>query len=295
MTPRRRGILMRRGAWFAALLGLERLLATLLGRPLLAELTGWPLLHGVDGDTALFQPGGVALVESLRTAGQGLSEGARFLLLSVVLAHVLLGPPLALLSTSLLAHRSSPWRCPHAGAWLRLVPRAYLLEALGWLGLGVLALTWYVLASTLTHQGYFLLGEFGHDLAQLGLFVGLGLGAFCLRTLVDLSRATLAKSRASVGASLATALELVAQRPLGLFAQAGWRLGMAWLLPVSAWLLGASWLVNSSGTPTTWQPATTLLAAQVAALGLRLSWIQVCLDAHHRRIQAAPREVVALR
>ena len=71
----------------------------------------------------------------------------------------------------------------------------------------MLALTWYVLASTLTHQCYFLLGEFGHDLAQLGLFVGLALGAFCLRTLVDLSRATLAKSRASVGASLATALE----------------------------------------------------------------------------------------
>ncbi len=277
MNARRRSVLMRRGAWFITLLGLERLLALLLARPWLTELASHPLLQGTEGDDALLVPGSLALVEFLRSSTASLAEDARGTLLSVLLAHALLRAPLALFSTTLLAHRSSPLRCPHAGAWLRLLPRAFLLQIGWWLGLGALGMAWYAFASVLTHQAYFWLGELGHDLLQLALLVALGFAALGLRVVVDLSRAALVKTRASLRSSVATAFVRTARTPFRLLTGAGLRLGVALLLVPFAWFLGALWLVNPESSRCTLPLTALLITAQAAALGLRFDWIRHCL------------------
>ncbi|HEY0469162.1 MAG TPA: hypothetical protein VGC79_33450 [Polyangiaceae bacterium] len=256
------------------------LLGLLISYPVLLAIRASAMTNGPDGDTVLFQPGSLLLLELLRLQAAGLAAAAQISLLLLGLSAIFELIPLAWALDSLLRPgRSLVERLPRAvglfpkflalGVIALLVQAAFLLAA-SLLGAALKP----VLASS---------DERLRNIAPIALF-GLGLLACgCFGGVLDIARATLVQRGARgerVGArdALAHALLCLRTQPFSVLigpypSVAGNALGLLG----SAWLLTRFVPVTASGVTI----ALSFGAHQLAMLfgiGWRVRWLGTALE-----------------
>lgn len=247
-----------------------------LGRGVLALLVVLPLSrqlsHAVarfpSGEAALFEPGGVMLIETLRLRSEALTAALSstwILLFSALVASWLL-------TSGLLSALSGPPR-QRPLSWLlrcaRWLPAHAMLVLGGWALRVLLLLMGLLLVVSLHHV---LRGAL-NERAQHGLLVGAALLAFVPLLLVqvwlDLARAGLRRYPRPVHRSALLALELLARHPIR-------RLSAYLLLTVAAY---AGMALGALLARQTSLPAVTALAQQLGFFWLcacRASWLWHC-------------------
>ena len=263
-----------RPGWIGILFLTKLALGWLIASPLLLRLGQSPLLQGPRGDAALFNPGGLMLVELVwgdRSALLGAAKTTALLFGAAWLMLALMAVP-TLVAFSRRGTLSS-LRFVHQCA-LRVGP----LLALSAASLGAtlsIGLLYRFFQRGLAGTLYTLFGERGSDLAQLLLLL---FGVLCLAGLglwMDLSRAAVVTRELGPRAALRVGWARLGRRPLGLALAAGGRLAIA-LGALVAVQIGSFHLLR--GGTGSWLLALgpNLLAALIALL-LRLDWLCVTL------------------
>jgi len=264
----------RRPGWIGILFLTRLALGWLVASPLLLRLGQSPLLLGPRGDAALFDPGGLILVELVWGDRSALFGAAKTALVLAGVASLVL----ALMAVPTLVAFS------HRGALssLRFVHRCVLqlgpLLALSAASLGAtlsIALLYRFLERGLAGTFYTVFGERGSDLAQLSLLAAAVAAVAALWLWLDLTRAAVVTCQLGPRAALRVGWARLGRRPLGLALAAGGRLVLAVGVQALVGISSFHWL---RGGTSDWVLVLGLhqLAALIALL-LRLDWLCVTL------------------
>lgn len=191
------------------------LLGLLVIFPILQAIKASGMVSGPDGDSVLFRPGSLLLLEMFRVGATALGDGLRTALLLSALAAVAQLLPLAV-SLDLLWFEGSPLSARFRAAF-RLFPRFLGLGAIALLAQAALVLLASLLSAALKAPLQ------GHDerigtLAPLAL-LALGLvGCGWVGCVLDIARAALVRAEYSWREALILALTRLRQEPLAVLA-----------------------------------------------------------------------------
>lgn len=278
MTPRDpAAIRARRRPGAIALVWLWRAVAAWLAAgPVAAALLSGGVTSLPHGDAALFEPGGLVLIEAVRSGSRALRLALHQAAWTFVLMGILGLVPLSLLLVA-LAHDGKL----RAGAWasraVEHVPALIFVAGFTVLVQGLVALvfalvTWLVRSLVDGHLDVRATDLVTLGVAALGVVVVLLVGVYA-----DLARATLVQHRMRAREALVAAAGVFRRRALAAFA--GWLVPALWSI---AAVIAAAMAVDALHVERTqlWRVGAVVLVHQtvaVALVGLRAVWLAQAL------------------
>ncbi|MEB2313442.1 MAG: hypothetical protein OZ921_17670 [Sorangiineae bacterium] len=280
MTPRARAaMLARRRPGVILFVWLFRALsAWLLAEPLTTALVSGGARQLPHGDAALFESGGLLLVEAVRLGQRALGRTLETSAWALLLFGALGLAPLALLLVALATEgklRAAP-TCARAVAHL---PALAAVQGVGLLARALAAVAGALAAVAVASLASGRLDERAADLAALG---PLALGAvawLAVGVVVDLASAAAVRREASGRAALLVALRALRRRGFGV--TVGWLMPALWSL---AAILGGAIATGALHVeePAGWRIAAVFAVHQavvVALVALRAVWLAHALRA----------------
>lgn len=253
-------------------------LALLVSYPLLAAVRASGMIAGPEGDSVLFQPGSLLLLELLRVGAPWLSSAAELSLILLAVAAIFQLIPLAV-ALDLLSEPDRPLLERGARA-LRIFPRFIALGMITLLAQAALLLAASLLGAALK-PALASADERVRSIAPLAL-MGLGLVACAwFGGALDIARATLVRRNAADGgarAALAQAVDCLRQRPmrvlLGVYPSVA---GSALAVLAATWFLARFVPTQATGRALTLAFAAHQLA-MVFAIAWRVRWLGAALE-----------------
>jgi len=254
------------------------MLALLVSYPLVSAVRASGMIAGPEGDSVLFQPGSLLLLELLRVGGPWLSSAAELSLILLGLAAMCELIPLAA-ALDLLSKPDRPLLERGARA-MRLFPRFVALGVITLLAQAALLLAASLLGAALK-PALATVDERVRSLAPIAL-MALGLvGCAWFGGALDIARATLVRRAAEDGgarAALAQAVDCLRQRPmrvlLGVYPSVA---GSALAILAATWFLARFAPTQVTGRALTLAFATHQLA-MVFAIAWRVRWLGAALE-----------------
>ncbi len=250
--------------------------AWLAAGPLAAALMGGGVGSLPGGDAALFEPGGVVLIEAVRTSARALRAALHQSAWTFVVMGVLGLVPLALLLVALSDEgklRPAAW----TGRALEHVPGLILVAGLAVLLQGLVLL----LATLAAWAAHSLASERmdvrAADLVTLGVAALGAVGVLLVGIYADLARATLVRHRSRARDAMRIAAGLFRRRALT--ALSGWLVPALWSV---AAVIGAAMAVGALHVERgqAWRLASVVLVHQAVAVtlvALRAIWLAQAL------------------
>jgi len=262
----------------AVLLWISRtVLGLLVSYPLLLAIKASSMTAGPEGDSVLFQPGSLLLLELLRLTAPYLASALQLGLVLLCLSAIIQLIPLAV-ALDMLSLPGRPL-LERLLRGLRLFPRFVALGAITLLVQAALLLAASLLGAALKPA----LASADERLRSVAPIALMGLGLIACGVfggVLDIARATLVRRASGEGgarSSIAQALVCLKQRPLGVLIGVYPSVaGSALSVLAAAWLLTRFVPVQASGAALALAFAVHQLAV-LAAIACRVRWLDAAL------------------